>query len=105
VFFSIKVEGLWSEPNMGMYSDAAGEEFIENGRVSANEVDGTKGDLEGFPFLGDDRDGHRLGGLGFEQVLEVEKRPQVLFLLNGVVNAPISDKFDSGVHQGLVVGQ
>ena len=58
---------------MGQNSDSTGKELIENKRVFAYEINGAEWDLEGVTFLGDDGDGCRLRGLGYEQILEIEK--------------------------------
>lgn len=39
---------------MGMDPDAAWPEFLEDGRVFANEINGAGGDAEGVSVLGDD---------------------------------------------------
>lgn len=103
LLLDVKVEDLGGKPNVGMDADAAGEKFFENGRVFADEVDGPDGDLERVSVLGDDSDGDGLGRLGFDEVLEVEQWPEVLFLLHGVVEAAVSDPFDRGLHEGPTV--
>lgn len=46
-----------------MDPNAAGPEFLENRRVSADEIDGAGGDAEGVSVLGDDGDWEGFGGL------------------------------------------
>ena len=58
---------------MGQNSDSARKELIKNRRVFADEINGAEWDLEGVTFLGDDGDVCRLLGLGYEQILEIEK--------------------------------
>jgi hypothetical protein len=97
LLFGVKVEDLGGEANVRVDVDAAGEELLENGRVSADEVDGAGRDLEGVSVLGDDGDRDGLGGLRFDEVLEVEQGSEVLLPLHSVVEAAVSDPFDGGV--------
>jgi hypothetical protein len=107
LLFGVKVENLGGEPDVGVDADAAGEKLLENGRVSAHEVDGADRDLEGVSVLRDDGDRDGLGGLGFDEVLEVEHGSEVLLFLHDVVEATVANPFDGGgiVHEGPAVAE
>lgn len=88
---------------MRMDTDSTGKEFLEDGRVPADEIDGAGGDAEGLSLLGDEREWEGLGRLGLEEVLEVEQGLEVSFFLHGVVDGSVSDPFDGcDVEQGAV---
>lgn len=91
VLLGVNVEDLGSEPDMGLDGDAAGEELLENGRVLANELDGARGNHEGLSALGEDGNGEGPGGLGFDQVLDVDYWPQVFLPLHDVVEPTVSN--------------
>lgn len=95
--------GFVGELDVGLKPDAAGEEFAENGGILSDEVNGAGGDVEGGSVVGDDGDGEGLGGLGFDEVLGVEKGEEVLLSLDGVVEAAVADAFDGGVEEGTAV--
>lgn len=54
---------MGSEPDMGVDCNAAGEKFLENRRVFADEFDGAGGYHERFSVLSDDGNGEGLGRL------------------------------------------
>lgn len=56
MFIGIEAEYFGGQFDMWVDSDSTREEFLEDRRVPADEIDGAEGDAEVFSLLGDERE-------------------------------------------------
>lgn len=56
MFLGIEQEYFRGQFDVRVDTDSTGEEFLEDGRVPADEIDGAGGDAEGLSLLGDERE-------------------------------------------------
>ena len=57
---------------MWVYPNPSRKEFLKNGGKPTDEIDGPGPEVKHFFVLRNGRDGHRLGGFRFDEVLDIE---------------------------------